>query len=255
MIRDRIVVGIHDNKLSQKMQLEPDLTLKKATDLVRQSESVKKQQPTVRGQNTEQVAVEAIIKRHGRQQSKNPISPSKNPALNHIHSRTRCGQSPKHDKRSCPAKDSICHRCHKKGHFKAVCRSQREVREVLVSDDSQDEFLGVIHSETDSLSSTEAPWTARLELNGRNIEFKIDTGADVTAISEQEYISKQDGSLRQTNQVLSGPSQQKLDVCGQFSGNFQINFNPLNKRFMLFVAFAKPYLADQPLKPYKWFKG
>ena len=63
---------------------------------------------------------------------------------------------------------------------------------MLVSDDSQDEFLGVIHSETDSLSSTEAPWTTKLELNGRNIEFKINTGADVTVISEQEYISKQD---------------------------------------------------------------
>ena len=91
---------------------------------------------------------------------------------------TRCGQLPKHDRRSCPAKDSICYKCHKKGHFKAVCRTKRQVREVLVNEDSQDEFLGVIHSEKDSLSSTEAPWTTNLELNGRNIEFKIDTGAE-----------------------------------------------------------------------------
>ena len=180
--------------------MEPDLTLKKTINLARQCESVKKQQPTVRDQDTEQVAEEAIRKTW---QTKNPISPSTNPALNHTHSCTRCGQSPKHDKRSCPAKDSVCHRCHKKGHFKAVCRSKREVREVLVSDDSQDEFLGVIHSEIDSLSSTEAPWTTKLELNGRNIEFKIDAGADVTVISEQEFVSKQDGPLRQTNQVLS----------------------------------------------------
>ena len=55
---------------------------------------------------------------------------------------------------------------------------------MLVSDDSQDEFLGIIHSETDSLSSTEAPWTTKLEVNGRSIGFKIDTGADVTVISE-----------------------------------------------------------------------
>lgn len=138
------------------MQLEPDLTLTKAIELARQSESVKKQQPTVRGQEREQMAVEAIRKRHGRQLSKNPILPSTNPAFNHNHTCTRCGQSPKHDKKSCPAKDSVCHRCHKKGHFKTVCRSKKLVREVLVNDDSQDsqdEFLGVIHSETDSLSS------------------------------------------------------------------------------------------------------
>jgi hypothetical protein len=33
MIRDRIVVGIKDANLSVKMQLDPDLTLKKATDI------------------------------------------------------------------------------------------------------------------------------------------------------------------------------------------------------------------------------
>ena len=133
---------------------------------------------TVRGQDTEQVAVEAIRKKHGRQQSKNPTSPSINPTLNHIHSCTRCGQPSNHNK-GCPAKNSICHRYQKKGHFKAVCRSKRKIREVLVSDDSQDEVLGVIQSETDSLTSTEAPWTTKLELNGKNINFKIDTGADV----------------------------------------------------------------------------
>ena len=66
-ICDRIVVGISDNKLSQKMQLEPDLTLEKAIDLACQCESIKKQQSIVRGQHTQQVAVEAIWKKHGRQ--------------------------------------------------------------------------------------------------------------------------------------------------------------------------------------------
>ena len=243
MIRDRIVVGIYDNKLSQRMQLEPDLTLKKAIELARQNESVKKQQPTVRGPNKEQVAVEAIRRRHGRQLSKNPISPSTNPAANRNHSCSRCGQSPKHDKKNCPAKDSVCHRCHKKGHFKAVCRSKREVREVLVSDDSQDEFLGVIHSETDSLSSTETPWTTSLQLNGRNIEFKIDTGADVTVISEQEYLSKQDGPLLQTNRVLSGPSQQKLDVCGQFLGNLSNQFKSTQQEIYVIRGLRKALLG------------
>ena len=84
MICDRIVVDIHDNKLSQKMLLELDLTSKKAIDLARQYESVKKQQPTVRDQDVEQVAVEAIRKKHCRQQSKNPISSSTNPAFDKI---------------------------------------------------------------------------------------------------------------------------------------------------------------------------
>ena len=83
-----------------------------------------------------------------------------------------------------------------------------------VNEDSQDQFLGVIHSETDPLSSTEAPWTTNLELNGRNIDFKFDTGADITIISEQEYLSAQDAPL----------SKQKLDVYGQFMGNLSNQF-------------------------------
>jgi len=37
----------------------------------------------------------------------------------------RCGQLHKRDKSSCPARDSICHKCHKKGHFKAVYADQK----------------------------------------------------------------------------------------------------------------------------------
>ena len=91
--------------------------------------------------------------------------------------------------------------------------------------------------------------------NGWNIDFKIETITDVTVISEQEYVSKRDGPLTQTNWVLSGPSQQKLDVCGQFSGKLPNQFNPLNKRFMLFVGFTKLYLANQSLKPTSGSKG
>ena len=106
MIRDRIVVGIRDNNLSQKMQLEPNLTLTKAIELARQSESIKKQQPTVSGQEKEQMAVEAIRKKPGRLLSRNPNLPGTNPSLNRNHGCTRCGQLPKHDKKNCPAKDS-----------------------------------------------------------------------------------------------------------------------------------------------------
>ena len=48
MITDRIVVGVRDSKLSEKMQLGPDLTLAKAAKMVRESENVKRQQAVVR---------------------------------------------------------------------------------------------------------------------------------------------------------------------------------------------------------------
>ena len=56
-VRDHIVVGIWDSRLSEKMQLDLNLTLDKATNLVRLSEAVKKQQAMVRGT---ELSVEAI---------------------------------------------------------------------------------------------------------------------------------------------------------------------------------------------------
>ena len=43
MIRDRIVVGIRDSKLSQRIEIESDLTLLKAMELASQNEAVKQQ--------------------------------------------------------------------------------------------------------------------------------------------------------------------------------------------------------------------
>ena len=48
MIHDRIVVSLADKKLSEKLQLDADLTLEKAINSVRQSESVRRQQSIVR---------------------------------------------------------------------------------------------------------------------------------------------------------------------------------------------------------------
>nr|XP_040029295.1 uncharacterized protein LOC120817298 [Gasterosteus aculeatus aculeatus] len=42
-IRDRIVIGIIDKEVSQKLQLEADVTLERAIQLARQSEQVKQQ--------------------------------------------------------------------------------------------------------------------------------------------------------------------------------------------------------------------
>ena len=44
MIRDRLVVGIRDKVLSERLQLDPELTLEKAKSMLRQKEAVHSQQ-------------------------------------------------------------------------------------------------------------------------------------------------------------------------------------------------------------------
>ena len=70
MIRDRIVVGIRNRALSEKMQLDSKLTLDSAVMQVRQSEAVKLQQSVLRGNSLPvkpEIPVGAVQKKGGRQ--------------------------------------------------------------------------------------------------------------------------------------------------------------------------------------------
>ena len=52
LIRDRIVVGLRDKALSEKLQLESSLTLEKAINQARQKELIRQQQEIIRPQET-----------------------------------------------------------------------------------------------------------------------------------------------------------------------------------------------------------
>lgn len=211
MVWDRIVVGIRDCRLSEKMQLDPELTLDKAVNLARQSEAVRKQQATIRGTES---SIEAI-KGTGHYQKRKPRPAAQaQPQVC-----TRCGKAPLHGKGQCPAKDVTCHKCGKRGHYKSMCKSKPGTSIWAVNADlDPDVFLGAVTSEVPAVTSEGAPWTTALVLNSRKLDFKIDTGADVTVIPETDYCEEQDGPLRPPERVLKGAGQQPLLVRGKFKG-------------------------------------
>lgn len=49
LIRDRLVVGLANIRLSERMQLDKDLMLARAVEMARQTEAVKQQQSNLRG--------------------------------------------------------------------------------------------------------------------------------------------------------------------------------------------------------------
>ena len=53
-----IISGISDSKLSQRLQMDAELTLEKAKKLVRQSEAVQAQQRIVKGPKMENLSAE-----------------------------------------------------------------------------------------------------------------------------------------------------------------------------------------------------
>ena len=116
IIRDRIVVGIRNSTLSEKLQLDPGLTLDTAVTKVRQFEAVRQQQPLLRGKPDTPVG--AIQRDKGRQRankgSRNSVASGHKPSRDQC---SRCGRYPAHERAQCPARDQTCRKCNKRGHF------------------------------------------------------------------------------------------------------------------------------------------
>ena len=147
MIRDRLVVGIRDAALSERLQIDAELTLEKAKKSIRQREAVKQQQTILDG--TKGAAnVDAMHNNRGRggQRDRRPGDaqhrsnrpPFKQNEKQHTLSPKRCTRCGKelHTHSKCPAKDAVCHKCQKKGHYGSLCYSKTVDESTLDSESS-----------------------------------------------------------------------------------------------------------------------
>ena len=76
MIRDRLVVGIRDSNLSERLQTDSALTLEKAKIMVRQREAVQEQQGLLKGETfkTESTSLDAMRRHHHRSRTSGTTS-------------------------------------------------------------------------------------------------------------------------------------------------------------------------------------
>ena len=124
-----------------------------------------------------------------------------------------CGRD-YHKRELCPAKNVTCNNCTRKGHFKAVCKSSKKVHGVhndeLRSSDQDDTFPGAVHN-----TVTDKKWSVDVCLDSTNVNFKIDTGADVDIISDKVYRRYLNHKpLFPSTKHLKGPNRKPLPILG-----------------------------------------
>ncbi|KAK7093228.1 hypothetical protein V1264_007018 [Littorina saxatilis] len=214
-IRDRLVLGVVDKELSQKLQLESDLDLQKAMRIARQHEQVTQQLKEQRQSTSGATASVDSTNRDQKWKFKKHANPRHTGAWNDKKNCTKCGTV--HKDSECPTKGKKCHKCQKLSHFARCCKSktvsrvnaQKETETSESSSKPQEYFI-------DSVNSDESPWRENLTVCGQQLTFKIDTGADVNVISSKTYHSlKTPPKLKKTKLVLNSPGG-RLQVLGQF---------------------------------------
>ena len=212
MIRDRIVVGIRDRALSEKLQMDPDLTLEKAKMQVRQREAIHEQEQILK--QPVETSVAAVHHKttykgnpsHGRkpQYSKKPAAPTPTKC-------THCGREA-HKRQQCPARDATCHKCNKKGHFGSQCFSKigKRVGDITSADQGGQDFAYLSTLGGHSSECLCIP----ISINGIVVDFKVDTGAEVTAITGATYNLISTPTLDNPSKSLRGPDRKPLSTLG-----------------------------------------
>ncbi|UYV82749.1 K02A2.6-like [Cordylochernes scorpioides] len=192
LIRDRIVVGVRDKALSERMQLDSELTLEKAVKMVRQQEAVRQQQVDLQRPSTSQ-KVNQVKFNSKKQSPKQQQQPSKKKEKS-AKTRSRCpkcGGFIHREGQACRAEGQRCNLCSKTGHFANCCPDkQAKTAEVKAVSELDEEigFLLEVSAVEDSSNLDDDEdecrrrWTAEIQVNGNKVKFKLDSQADVTCV-------------------------------------------------------------------------
>ena len=106
----------------------------------------------------------------------------------------------------------MCYSCQKKGHYSSQCftKSVGSVDTALSEIDDETAYLNTITS-----SSTTKSWNCNVALDRQEVTFKIDTGAEVTVISESVAQQFELKKPKISQKKLCGPDHKFLSVLGK----------------------------------------
>ena len=171
ILRDRLVFGIRDAKVRERLLRESNLILQKTDEICRAAESTSQQLKLVEPQ---EMAIHSVRKTTEEDRRK-------------VKECWMCGR--KHafrTKESCPAFGKTCNKCHKLNHFAVKCRQKGQSASIkqVEEQDSEDEVYhtsALAHDPDDSQLIT-----LKLE-SGNFMRFQADTGAQCNVIPVDVY--------------------------------------------------------------------
>ncbi len=143
----------------------------------------------------------------------------------------------------CPEKDAICNRCHKKGLYARACQTKTvyEVNAAALTEDTNEEIECF-----DSLTAdvTGCPWKTEIKIDQYAL-FKIDTGADVTAVPVTLYNKGQFNQLRHPERIHQGPGRTSLKIKVKFTAILSRNTKCTKQDIYVVEGLDMPLLGRQ----------
>ena len=194
LIRDRFVCGLSNTVVKERLLRTSGLKLQTDLDTCRAAELAKEQVKAIESHSEKMVAAVRVPRHH-------PVSRSSGSSAGRC---SRCGYV--HGSKPCPANGKPCHICKGLGHFASMCMTKlksnvqnlHSIAGVQVPDER--ETTSGLEMPSDKFSTEEktlssvpsffvgnvagagSSWQRPIMINGVEISFKLDTGAQVNII-------------------------------------------------------------------------
>ena len=220
LIRERIVCGIRSDEVRARLLRDPDLTLKKAIDICRAAETSETQLKCL----AEEKPVDFVQKRgnlrprhktakHGTTQPTQKKQTSKE-TPSQTYKCKKCGYT--HEKMKCPAYGKKCRNCSKLNHFAKMCKKQQvHALDGNNQNDSDSEYEQYFVESLENSSSHEKDWKIVVDINGKKLEMKLDTGSQVNVLPIKIYNRLSNSTLQKSRCKLISYSGHKLNTIGK----------------------------------------
>ena len=223
MLRDRLVCGINHAGIQRKLLSEGDLSFSEALAFAQAIETAEQDAKKLGSAVSQQPATVNFIPKSG----KSPSSPQTPPTC------YRCGGP--HLATHCRHKETQCNYCKINGHLARVCRARARAKEASfprtptsdkkppkktyhVQEDPQEDSTSEDEYGLNTVRGGRSPpYTTNILLNDIPVEMEIDTGADVTIITQDTFEKLQqagDLSLEPANSKLKTYTGEDITVLG-----------------------------------------
>ena len=192
LLMDRLLLGVCDDKMRERMMATHDLTLNKAVDICKAMEAANCQMTALRKDTVHRVTGRNVTKGQSTQkfvkQSKAKKMTGKSSAVGERKCKFCC-RAHVMKKENCPAWGKKCKACHQSNHFKGsvLCKA-KDVHAVGEEEEdlsSAESVSFVTVQNVNAVSADKQPIICNMIVNDRSVAFQVDCGATVCLLPEK----------------------------------------------------------------------
>ena len=181
ILRDRLVLGVRDEKVRERLLRVNDLSLSKAIDICKAAEQTSQQLKLITSGTDESVgAVRTEPKNDLKNEPPQNTRRPRDPPIHRPECRF-CGFH--HGNRQCPARGQTCHKCGQKNHFQSKCRSTNP--KVNNVEEVSEEVFRI--SQVGTGSCALITMEVGVQSSQSQVTFQLDTGAECNLLSLKDY--------------------------------------------------------------------